>query len=126
MNARTQRWTRGGRPNCDGSKWKGGKPSRWRAINLVLSGLLLVSVAGCGPKPCPVTEVERIVFIPPPGACLLPVTWDAESDPATNGALWTSWLSRGVALSQAEAQAACLRSWSEDMRKLVGKPQEER
>jgi hypothetical protein len=93
-------------------------PRNDQAMMRALLGLLLLSVAGCARQPV-VVEVDRPIWIPPPSVCLLDVTWDADADPATNGALLDSWDLRGAALTQATGQLACLRGWSADMAKAL-------
>lgn len=80
----------------------------------MLTGLVSLSAVGCGQTPTKVVEVERPVFLPPPGACLVMPPWDAEAEPGTNGELWASWLSRGRALAEAAAQLECVRAWAQD------------
>jgi hypothetical protein len=82
-------------------------------------GLLLLSLAGCGPSVPTIVEVDRPVFVTPPSACLAPIEWDREADPATNGDLWKSWLGRAHALDLAGVQFECIRGWAEDMAKLA-------
>lgn len=72
-------------------------------------------VAGCGPKVPLIVEVDRPVFIEPPASCLVPVLWDDEADPATNGELLASWDARGMALEIAASHAECVRGWAADM-----------
>jgi len=68
------------------------------------------------------------VVIPPPSACVAPIAWDIEFDPAGLPAeeLARSWARRADALIRAEAMLDCVRGWADDMDRLARREEEAR
>lgn len=60
-------------------------------------------------------EVVKPLHVEPPTTCLIPLVWDDDADPATNGQLWASWSDRAAALELATGQIECLRRWAADV-----------
>ena len=78
-------------------------------------------LAACGNQP-QVVVTEKLVFIPPPAACLAPVGgWDPAFEPygQPGEALFRELGAREDALARYEAQIACVAGWAQDIARLT-------